>query len=728
MISHTNLIETTTRNLRATGDGVEAEEKLRRSEENLRLATGAAKMYSWELDLRTQKTAFGDNFAQVLGLSQPVKQMDKEEIFLRFLHPDDLEAVTRYLEKVTAGNSAQSIEVRLINPEKRSCIWIEATSQSVRDEAGVPVRIVGVSQNITERKRAELLLDAQKQSLEMVVSGAPLEEVLNFLTNIVEKQSNEQATASILLLNEKGCLRNGASPSLPEDYLQAIDGLAADENIGTCCAAAATGKVVITPDIETDPKWGALKHLPLALGFYAAWSKPIIARDGNVLGTFGTYFREKREPTNFERQCVEILSRTAALAIERTCAEKERESLLEREKTARREAEEAGRLKDEFLATLSHELRTPMTAVLGWTQILRSKQLDDKGGMRALEVIERNARSQNQLIEDLLDVSRIITGKLRLNARSINPSSFVEAAIEAVKPAAEAKGVRLIKIFDAETCAITGDASRLQQVVWNLLSNAIKFTPEGGCVHVKLESVGSHLEIAVEDTGAGVSQEFLPFVFDRFRQADATTTRAYGGLGLGLSIVRHLVELHGGTVEAKSEGEGCGSSFKVKLPLLSRNRRSEEVPAADDEQKPASAALQNEAITERLDGLRILVVDDEEDAGELLKILLSRLGADVCKVHSAKEALSAIESASFDVLISDIGMANMDGYEFLRRLRSFPVERGGAIPAIALTAYARTEDRLSALRAGYEMHLPKPVEPAELIAVVASVAKRKSPT
>ncbi|HYP01632.1 MAG TPA: ATP-binding protein, partial [Pyrinomonadaceae bacterium] len=385
------------------------------------------------------------------------------------------------------------------------------------------------------------------------------------------------------------------------------------------------------------------------------------------------------------------------------------------------ELREANRLKDEFLATVSHELRTPLTAILGWAHLLRSRQLDEQSATSALETIERNARAQSQLIDDLLDVSRIITGKLRLDVRQVDPASFIESAIEALRPAAEAKNVRIQKVMDTGVVSVAGDPARLQQVVWNLLSNAIKFTPKGGRVQVRLERINSHIEIAVSDTGAGIKPEFLPHVFERFRQADQKTTRQHGGLGLGLAIVRHLVELHGGTVRAESPGEGQGATFVVNLPVVpvyQKDKLAGRVhPAAED-------TLPSYDCPERLDGLKVLVVDDEVDTRELFRVGIAQCGAEVVTAGSAQEALKAIEEVRPELLISDIGMPGEDGYELIRKVRSLPAGRGGKIPAIALTAYARTEDRLRALRAGYQMHISKPVELAELVAVMASLIQR----
>ena len=403
-------------------------------------------------------------------------------------------------------------------------------------------------------------------------------------------------------------------------------------------------------------------------------------------------------------------------------AKEEREQLLMSEQSARVEAEAASRLKDEFLATVSHELRTPLTAVLGWSHLLRiNKELDENARQHALDVIERNAHSQQQLIEDLLDVSRIITGKLRLDVRPVDPISFIEAAIEAVLPAAEAKEIRIQKLLDTGVSSISGDPARLQQIVWNLLSNAIKFTPRGGRVQVHLERINSHVEISVSDSGEGIKAEFLPFVFDRFRQADGSTMRQYSGLGLGLAIVRHLVELHGGTVQASSPGNGQGATFTVKLPLMAVYRDESEAERVHSSARETYLQVE---YTDNLEGLKVLVVDDEVDTLELIKISLQRCGAEVATASSSAEALDLLERITPDVIISDIGMPLEDGYNFIRKVRALPPERGGKIPAVALTAYARAEDRLRVLRSGFQMHMSKPVELTELIAIVWNVAAR----
>ena len=399
----------------------------------------------------------------------------------------------------------------------------------------------------------------------------------------------------------------------------------------------------------------------------------------------------------------------------------ERREALKREKEARLEAEAANRVKDEFLSTLSHELRTPLTAIMGWSDLLLHDEVEPDKRQQAIETIARNANSQCQLINDLLEVSRIITGKLRVEFVACELQSVIEAAAESIRPTAEAKGIRLQLDLDWQAGSVFGDQERLQQIVWNLLSNGVKFTPSGGSVNVSLQRINSHVEIVVKDTGMGIRLDFLPHVFDRFRQADGSTTRTYGGLGLGLAIVRHLVELHGGTAWAESDGENLGSKFTVRLPLMVAAEPHLEIPV----DAPIVATVQRDRNLS-LTGLRVLVVDDEVDARTLLTAMLERCGAEVISLDSAREGLQTIESWRPDVLVADIGMPVEDGYTLIRKVRALPKERGGQTPALALTAYARTEDRVRALSEGYQLHLAKPVDRVELATVVASLANRVS--
>jgi PAS domain S-box-containing protein len=408
---------------------------------------------------------------------------------------------------------------------------------------------------------------------------------------------------------------------------------------------------------------------------------------------------------------------------ERKSAEAERARLLSQEHAARVEAEAANRAKDEFLAVLSHELRTPLNAVVGWAKMLHAGEVDPDRRTRALDTIMRNANAQVQLIDDLLDVSRVITGKMRLDVQPVDLKTVVEGALDAVGPAAAAKAIRLQPVLDPRAGPITGDPGRLQQVVWNLLSNAVKFTPKGGRIQVHLQRVNSHVEIVVSDTGIGIAAEILPFVFDRFRQADSSSTRSYSGLGLGLAVAKHLVELHGGSITAQSAGEGQGATFIVKLPLTIAEVAADAMPRVH----PTAAPIDRAMPEIRLGGLRILVVDDDPDALDLALEILATAGATVRTCLSVPEGVQAVRQWRPDVLISDIEMPGEDGYSFIRRVRALSVDEGGKTPAVALTAYGRTEDRMRSLAAGYNMHVPKPVNPGELRAIIASLAGRTIP-
>ncbi|HEX3478618.1 MAG TPA: response regulator, partial [Kofleriaceae bacterium] len=405
----------------------------------------------------------------------------------------------------------------------------------------------------------------------------------------------------------------------------------------------------------------------------------------------------------------------------RDAAARERDQLLRRERDARLEAERANRAKDEFLAVVSHELRTPLNAMMGWARLLLDGGLPADRLQHGLEVIERNAQTQAQLIDDLLDVSRIISGKVRIDPRPTRPIGFVEAAIESVRLAASAKGVRLQLALDSDAGDILGDRDRLQQVVWNLLSNAIKFTPTGGSVFVGLARANAGVEICVEDTGRGIRPEFMPHVFERFRQADASFTRALGGLGLGLAIARHLVELHGGTIDVHSDGEGRGARFTVRLPIGTGPRRADSEPGASAASEPGPRSRSPQL---DLGGLEVLVVDDEQDGRDVITEILERAHARVTVAASAAEALDVLGRLRPAVLVSDIGMPDEDGFTLMRKVRALPEHRGGRIPAVALTAYARAVDRQQAMMAGYDVHLGKPVDPGELVDVVAGLAAR----
>jgi len=407
---------------------------------------------------------------------------------------------------------------------------------------------------------------------------------------------------------------------------------------------------------------------------------------------------------------------------DRKRAEKERTLLLAAAQSARAEADLANGVKDEFLATLSHELRTPLTSILGWSHLLTGGKLDKQLTARAIETIARNARAQGRLIDELLDISRIMTGKLCLDLRVVKLPPLIQAVVDDVRPAADARSINLEAAFDSNLGPILGDPDRLQQIVWNLLTNAIKFTPRGGDVQVRLERNDSHVLITVNDSGQGIAPEHLPYVFERFRQADSSNTRSNGGLGLGLSIVRQLVELHRGTVTAESSGENAGTTFRVMLPLPSLH----EVSNAAEKTDPKNERNSLTTTQHSLNGLRVLAVDDERDTRELVAALLTTCGAEVVSVSSAAEALDQMERQRFDLLISDIGMPEMNGYDLIVRIRQLGEEHGGRTPAVALTAFAGIDDQNRALAAGYEMHIPKPFVAAELISAAIFLTERHS--
>jgi signal transduction histidine kinase len=411
---------------------------------------------------------------------------------------------------------------------------------------------------------------------------------------------------------------------------------------------------------------------------------------------------------------------------ERIAREEQLVRLLNREQAARKEAVMANRAKDEFLATVSHELRTPLNAISGWIDIIRKKDVEPELLAHGMEVVERNVRMQTKIVEDILDVSRIITGKLSLSILPVDLAPIVAAALDAVRPAADAKEIQLRCAVDSNTVLVSGDPNRLQQIVWNLVSNAIKFTPKRGEVDVQLARVGSQAEIKVSDNGKGISAEFLPYVFERFRQADSTSARQHSGLGLGLAIVRHLVEMHGGTVQAESKGEGQGATFIVRLPVVIL-RDAKTIPLSEDEAtgdgadsvvNEGDAAMDN---ISRLSGIRALVVEDEPDAREMLVVMLARFGAEVKSSASAQEALKTLEQWKPDVLVSDVGMPDEDGYSLIHQIRALGPARGGQTPAIALTGYSRPEDRSRLLAAGYQVHLSKPVNLNQLVEAILSL-------
>ena len=447
-------------------------------------------------------------------------------------------------------------------------------------------------------------------------------------------------------------------------------------------------------------------RLVRTLGLTSFMCVPLIAQ-GRTLGalTFATG-DSGRVYSEADLQFAKDIAHRAALAIDNS--------------QAYTQAQRANRLKDEFLATLSHELRTPLNAIVGYARMLRAGLLADGREPKAIETIERNASLLTQIVEDVLDVSRIVSGKVRLDVQPVELPKIVEQSVETIMPAANAKGIRVRTTLDPRAAPIAGDPGRLQQIIWNLLSNAVKFTNRGGQVQVRLERVNSHVEIAVSDTGIGIAPEFVPHLFERFRQADGGTTRAHGGLGLGLAIARHLAEMHGGTIHASSHGSGTGATFTVRLPVMAVHA------AATTERRVHPQGLAGESAPTLIDltGLHVLAVDDDRDAREMITEILETTGARVTALESGRDALDLLARVQADVIIADIGMPHMDGFEFVSAVRRANDARLREVPVAALTAYARSEDRAQALRSGFQMHLAKPIDPAELIAAVATLARR----
>jgi PAS domain S-box-containing protein len=547
------------------------------------------------------------------------------------------------------------------------------------DDSGAPIRADGktvgailVFRDITERRRAEqtrALLAGIVDSSEDAIISKSLDGIITSWNHSAERMfgwTAEEAIGQAIYLI--------IPPELRDEEVMIISRLRQGQRI---------------EHFETIrmPKDGRRLNISLTVS-------PIRNEEGQVIGA----------------------SKIARDITEQVQIEEERAMLLASERAARERSDAASRAKDEFVAMISHEIRSPLNAILGWSQMLRQGTLDKEATTNALESIERNARAQAQLVSDLLDISRVITGKLRINARPVDITNSLESALESIRPAAEAKQIKIEIEREPYATVVTGDADRLQQVFWNLLANAVKFTPRGGRIEIKVARVDSHLEMAITDTGAGISAEFLPYIFDRFSQADTTSARHHAGLGLGLSIVRHIVELHGGTVTAESRGVGQGATFRVTLPVRALDIRSAE-------SMPDALPVVTLADDIALDQIRIMVVDDEAETRDLLKIMLASHGAEVLVYASGAEALAQVDYCKPQVIVSDIGMPGQDGYTFIRKVRGLGAEVGG-VPAIALTAYARAEDRMRALAAGFQMHVPKPVEASELVMVIASLVKR----
>lgn len=698
-----------------------AEQALRTSEEEFRVNFELAGIGQAQLNPEGRFLRVNPRFCEMLGYSA-------DELlnltFFDITYPGDLEHnIASWLDFTRGGSNQYTVEKRYVRKDG-SIIWGQITATMLRDAEGQPLRTVSMIQDITERRLSEAVFQSQKSALEMAAQGASLDDVLQFVVGSLQKQAHESLVVSILLLDHDGQhVSLGAASGLPESFRQELrNGVAVRDLRGPCRMVFTQKQPAFVSDVNTDPNWEDFRDRVALYGFRAASSMPIVASDQRLLGSFCIYYRRPRAPGIFERSMIEAISRTVAIVIERKQAEAEREEMLIREQAAREQAEGANRVKDEFLAVVSHELRTPLTAITGWADILLEGRVAGSTQLRGLQAIQRQSRSQRQLIDDLLDVSRIVSGKLRLDFREVEPSRILSGAIDVVRPTADAKNIAVVVHQDPREGKISGDPERLQQVIWNLLSNAIKFTPEGGRVEIRSRWLESSIEIVVLDTGQGISPEFLPYVFERFKQADVSTTRAHGGLGLGLAIVRHLVEIHGGTVQAQSAGKDKGSTFTVRLPGIPR--RGTATPKSERELRQhisgAGAAM--------LLGLRILVVDDDSDSREVIAAELTLYGANTSVSDSADDALRKMETFKPDVIVADIGMPGEDGYSMMRKIRNSSSEQTRLTPAIALTAYAGDGNRQRALDAGYQKHISKPAEPEELALAIAAIARLSQST
>jgi PAS domain S-box-containing protein len=655
---------------------------------------------SWN---RSAERIFGYTAAEAIGRS------------IRMIIPTDRQAEEdEVLAKIRAGDFVRHFETVRCRKDG-SHIPISLTVSPIYDDHGRVIGASKIARDISDSVRLLELTRAQAATAEKlsrvgaaVASNLDRETVVQTVTDIATDLTGAQFGAFFY---------NTRDQHSREGYtLYTLSGVPVEQAAdtprpGAIFAAAFHGRrAVRIDDVTADPRYA--QHAPyfaMPPGHPPARSYlavPVFGRAAEVIG--GLLFGHQ-DPGVFTDQHEQLATGVAAWA---TVALENSRLYVE--------ARDASRLKDEFLAVLSHELRTPLSAITGYARLLRGGLLTGEKAARGLEALDRSAESLARIIDDVLDVSRIISGKLRLDVQQVELGPIVTDAIETMHPAAEAKGVRIDTIADTGVSAVSGDRDRLQQVIWNLLSNAVKFTPRGGRVQVRVERVNSHIELSVSDTGIGIPAEFLPHVFERFTQRDQGTTRRFGGLGLGLAIVRHIVELHGGTVTAHSAGENQGATFTVHLPTMIVQSRWE----AGTREHPAAALRAPLGGLAGLNGVRVLAVDDDEDALMLLRDVLEAAGATVATTSSPITALARVAAARPDVLLVDIGMAELDGYELMRRVRASPDEHTRRTPAAALTAFARAEDRTKALQSGFEMHLAKPVDPAELVASVIRLVRR----
>ena len=660
---------------------------LARLSEQRRLALDSAQMGWWHLDVGSGELHMDDRFRAIFDVDE---QSDLYTHVVRRIHPDDRERVEAAVQAAVRPTDPvpYAIEYRVVHRDG-VVRWVAARGQASHEGEGEERRMGGFSgtaADITDDKAAGDAVRASEARFRQLADAMP-QIVWTARPDGVLDYTNRR-------------------------WYEFIQKDEADWNV------ANWGERVHPEDL---PGTAVLWQASLASGEPYSTEFRVQGGDGEYRWFLvrALAIRDERgEITRWYGTCTDVQLQRKIL--------EQNAQLLDSERAARSEAERVGRMKDEFLATLSHELRTPLNAILGWTQVLRGDPANSEDVESGLATIERNARAQNAIIEDLLDMSRIISGKVRLDVQPLDLDQVVRTAVDSMEPAAAAKNIRLQALIDPEARMISGDPNRLQQVFWNLLSNAIKFTPKGGRVQVVLERIHSHLEVSIVDSGEGIAPEFLPHVFDRFRQQDASTTRKHGGLGLGLAIVKQLVELHGGSIHVDSAGPGRGTTFRVMLPLWVVRTPAEGDAESGGTHPHARRDVALPIPVDRLNlaGIRVLVVDDEADARTLIKRLLEDRGALVRMAGSVAQALELLTADPPDVLVSDIGMPGQDGFALIRLLRARPAVQGGKVPAVALTAYARSEDRLKVILEGFQAHLAKPVEAAELLALVASLAGR----
>ena len=669
-------------------NGGEGKENLRQSEERFKLLVESVRDYAiFMLDPQGHVLTWNAGATRFKGYRA-------EEIigqhFSRFYPPEEVaRGLPEHELQVAAKEGAFEDEGWRVKKDG-SLFWANVVITAMRDTDGELVGFAKVTRDLTQRRAHEEDLRRSEERFRLLIEGV--------------------ADYAIFMLDPNGRVSTWNMGA------ERIKGYTADEIIGQHFS-------IFYPQEAKDSGWPDHElRVAAEKGKFVdtGWR---LRKDGTTFWanvTITALRDDAGQLLGFAKLTRDLTQAKRAEAME--TANQQREEMLDAERNARMAAQRATRLKDEFLATLSHELRTPLSAILGWTQLLlrpdASKGPEQQ--KRAIEVIDRNARAQVKLIDDLLDLSRVMTGKLRLDLHQVSLGSIVEAAVDSARPSADVKGIRLKAILSSNSDIVSADSARLQQVVWNLLTNAIKFTPKGGQVQVLLQRVNSHLELSVSDTGVGIPANYLPHVFDRFSQKDSSTTRAFGGLGLGLAICKQLVELHGGSIRAASLGEGRGATFSVQLPLSIAQLNDQSGPRIH----PTAETQSGEVMSlPRLDGVHVFVVDDEPDARELLRAVLEDQGGKVTSFTSAEDALAALKTTKPTVLVCDIGMPKMDGYQLIRALRA-EESRRERIPALALTAFARAEDRKRSLVAGYQAHLAKPFDVGELILVVADLVGR----